>query len=43
MFQCVINGKVAVEVTKETKGAFYHKGAYYLYERDFEKLKNPVR
>ena len=42
MFQCVINGKIAIEVTKETKGAFYHNGAYYLYEREFEKLKNPA-
>ena len=30
---CVINGKVAIEVTESTPNAFYHCGAWYVWER----------
>lgn len=30
---CVINGKVAIEVTENTKNAFYHCGSWYVWER----------
>lgn len=29
----VINGKVAIECDKSEKGAFYHCGSYYKWER----------
>lgn len=29
----VINGKVAIEVTENTENAFYHCGAWYVWER----------
>lgn len=29
----VINGKVAFEVPAGTPGAFYHNGAYYVWDR----------
>lgn len=35
----VINGRVAIECTKETEGAFEYFGTWYIYERDFDRLK----
>lgn len=29
----VINGKFAIEVTENTKNAFYHCGSWYVWER----------
>lgn len=28
----VINGRIAIEVTATTEGAFYHCGAWYVWE-----------
>lgn len=33
MFMTVINGKVAIEVQEGTPKAFYHGGAWYIYEK----------
>lgn len=33
MFMVVINGRVAIEVTQGTPNAFYHCGAWYVWER----------
>lgn len=34
MFMTVINGRVAIEATPDTPGAFKHAGTWYIYERD---------
>lgn len=31
---CVINGRIAIETSRHTGGAFYHCGAWYIWERD---------
>ena len=36
MCMAVINGKVAVEVDSTYPGAFYHYGAWYVWERDWK-------
>lgn len=38
----VVNGRVCVEVPKETKGAFCFCGSFWLHERTyFHRLQNP--
>jgi hypothetical protein len=29
----VINGRIAIEATKDTPAAFYHCGAWYIWEK----------
>lgn len=35
----VINGRVAWEATKDMPGAFYHKGAWYIWDRKERRNK----
>lgn len=37
----VIDGKIAVEVQSGTPGAWYHFGAWYVFEKDFERANKP--
>ena len=35
----IINGCVAYEVNGKCPGAFYHYGTWYIFEREYYKLK----
>lgn len=41
IFCTVIDGKIAVEVQSGTPGAWYRCGAWYVFEKDFERANKP--